>query len=386
MSEVIECFKANILNVSDLSYGCIEFSLKCSLQQKPKESIKLECELSEILFSCKQLFYTSFRLIDLGKLKLTFDNYIHEIQANTTQKYAYKIDVRALVSDNRETFHVNFPRVFQETRITKILNFKSQGLVLPDSSELEISHVCFNIHRLRLDEPEKNDKLLVYTNFCELSYKSLSCDLISLTVGDQNFSVHRETLCSSSDVFAAMFNHEMQENNTKIIKIEDFKADVIEEMIKFMYTNEITETIEHPQDLYAVAHKYQMENLKAKCLEYLIFNLNFSNATNLYRFAKLYDIEYLMTTLNLFFNKYMKNMVDEETYRNHLSETIILENIVDILLLCTLYEKLEDVQKSAFNFVKNNISEVLALPNIINLFKDHPKFTLDLFKFIHPKN
>ncbi|KAL7305955.1 hypothetical protein TKK_0001428 [Trichogramma kaykai] len=295
MSESSECFVANIVDVSkSLSnrssrYTKLLLTKTLKLKQNPEEDIKLtlkfygncliESEDETMSDSDSDPSYTSI----LNELNLdliaTFDNYIHEVYADSTQKYEYKIEVRALV---KKMTAMKYMSIFHEFYMKFEL--------------INISRLISN------DNITVNDLFPILRNSYNWSFKNTSC--ISLVVGSEKFPVHKEILSSKSDVFAAMFKHEVQENDTKIVKIEDFEADVIDEMIGFMYTDEIKNPIEHLQDLYAVADKYQIEDLKAKCLEFLIFNLNFSNSTSLYILAKLYNIDVLITTLNSFFKKY----------------------------------------------------------------------------------
>ncbi|XP_014230688.1 kelch-like protein 26 [Trichogramma pretiosum] len=274
------------------------------------------------------------------------------------------------------------PRRSTEIRIDKVLHFQVRDQPFDIFKSGKIKHICFKINRLILNDHTLNDMFQVHQSLNTSLFKNTN--YVHFVVGSENFQVHVDMLSLKSDVFRAMFDHNMTEKNSKIIKIEDFEAEVVEEMIKFIYTNELSETIDHPQDLYAIAHKYQIDNLQAKCIEYLIFNLNFCNAASLYKFAKLYDIDGLIQTLNSFFKKYVKNMVKEETYRSYLCENINSENLKDILFLCAEFnESLGDVQKTAFTFIKNNISTVIDQLILVDWFKKHGTFAYELFKFIN---
>ncbi|KAL7305948.1 hypothetical protein TKK_0001421 [Trichogramma kaykai] len=77
-------------------------------------------------------------------------------------------------------------------------------------------------------------------------------------------------------------------------------------------------------------------------------------------------------------------MVEEETYRSYLCENINSENLKDILFLCAEFnESLGDVEKTAFTFIKNNISTVIDQLILVDWFKEHGTFAHELFKFIN---
>ena len=61
-----------------------------------------------------------------------------------------------------------------------------------------------------------------------------------------------------------MFQHEMRENVTNCVEIEDTEDQVLHEMLTFVYTGKapsivsMTDTSELIQDLFSVAEKYEL--------------------------------------------------------------------------------------------------------------------------------
>lgn len=50
------------------------------------------------------------------------------------------------------------------------------------------------------------------------------------------FQAHKAILGARSEVFAAMFGHEMEENKSNRVEITDVHHEVMREMLKFIYT------------------------------------------------------------------------------------------------------------------------------------------------------
>ena len=50
------------------------------------------------------------------------------------------------------------------------------------------------------------------------------------------FIAHKVILSARSRVFSALFEHEMQENINSRVHIEDAEPNVVEEMLRFIYT------------------------------------------------------------------------------------------------------------------------------------------------------
>ena len=62
---------------------------------------------------------------------------------------------------------------------------------------------------------------------------------VVLRVGDQNFPVHRAILAARSPVFRAMFTSNMKESVAEEIQIEDMEPDVMEELLRCVYTDQV---------------------------------------------------------------------------------------------------------------------------------------------------
>nr|CAD2209608.1 unnamed protein product [Meloidogyne enterolobii] len=79
---------------------------------------------------------------------------------------------------------------------------------------------------------------------------------------------HRCILAKNSKVFRKMFEHtEMIEGVTREVTIPDFKPESVQAMLEFFYTGEINKNLmeKHVEDIFAIAHKYQVLPLKYEC-------------------------------------------------------------------------------------------------------------------------
>ncbi|CAF4526516.1 unnamed protein product, partial [Rotaria magnacalcarata] len=62
----------------------------------------------------------------------------------------------------------------------------------------------------------------------------------------------------------------MIETRSNIIEINDISDDICEEMLRFIYCNEIKHLDINALDLLYAADKYAIENLKTLCIQSLI--------------------------------------------------------------------------------------------------------------------
>lgn len=83
-----------------------------------------------------------------------------------------------------------------------------------------------------------------------------------LTCGGRDFNVHKAILAARSPVFAAMFEHKMRESQSDRVDVADVDAEVMREMLRFMYTGQAPNLERMADDLLAAADKYQLDRLK----------------------------------------------------------------------------------------------------------------------------
>ena len=95
----------------------------------------------------------------------------------------------------------------------------------------------------------------------------------------QTFDCHQAILAARSPVFMAMFTSNMKEKETKKVTIDDFKAEVVSEMLNFIYTGSVSskDIGKIATELLTAADKYQLDLLKRLCEEVLCSTLKVSN-------------------------------------------------------------------------------------------------------------
>ena len=90
-------------------------------------------------------------------------------------------------------------------------------------------------------------------------------------VRGRELPAHRRILIARSEVFAAMFQHPMEERFTNVAKIEDIDPDVFHELLHFIYTGQVQlkKLEKMAASLFIAADKYLLGVLKLKCENYL---------------------------------------------------------------------------------------------------------------------
>ena len=104
------------------------------------------------------------------------------------------------------------------------------------------------------------------------------CSDIKIHCQGRIFPCHKSILVVRSKYFeACLMNDGLKESQNGIIEIEDFSPDVIEDLLKYIYTNEINEK-EVTMEFFAALDKYDLaEGLDKICMEHIKSNITIEN-------------------------------------------------------------------------------------------------------------
>ncbi|KAI6231056.1 hypothetical protein M3Y95_00341100 [Aphelenchoides besseyi] len=102
-------------------------------------------------------------------------------------------------------------------------------------------------------------------------------DAVVKTRGDKSFKVQKSILCCQSDVFKTMFQHDFKEKESNEIKIANADVEVVEAMLRFVYSGKVEKIDELASRLILLADQYQLKDLTTMCMQQLGRDINMSN-------------------------------------------------------------------------------------------------------------
>lgn len=125
----------------------------------------------------------------------------------------------------------------------------------------------------------------------EMLPSSLSLDLatlvddekfgdVTIQIDGQRFLAYKGILSARSAVFAAMFEHPMQESEENSVTISDIEPEVFEELLRYIYTDELTCLETMAPRLYQVADKYAIATLKCVCRNYILKQISYETVAD----------------------------------------------------------------------------------------------------------
>lgn len=129
------------------------------------------------------------------------------------------------------------------------------------------------------------------------------CD-VQFLLGSQSIGAHVFVLSARSPVFAAMFQHNMRETDTKQVVISDIEPAVFKQLLHYIYAGRSPglRLAEMAKPLLLAADKYDIEDLKEECLSLLRSQITVDNAidtliwAHYHSFKQLADVALLFVT------------------------------------------------------------------------------------------
>lgn len=136
-----------------------------------------------------------------------------------------------------------------------------------------------------------------------------------LTVANKEFFVYKGILAVRSPVFAAMFEHDMRENNENSVDITDINPEVMQEVLYYIYTGKVKNMEVMVSDILIAANKYGLDGLVALCEEELINNLNVKNIGEMLILADRHQANDLKTHSIKFLTSHFEDVMNTEKFK-----------------------------------------------------------------------
>ena len=116
------------------------------------------------------------------------------------------------------------------------------------------------------------------------------CD-VKVAVKDKDFNVHKAVLAAASPFFLTLLVSDMRESKEQMIKIElaEATASVMEDVLQYVYTGNVSVTEESAHNLIATADYLLLPGLKTMACNFLEGNLTVENCIFNYYFADKYQ-------------------------------------------------------------------------------------------------
>ncbi|XP_015758827.1 PREDICTED: kelch-like protein 12 [Acropora digitifera] len=207
-------------------------------------------------------------------------------------------------------------------------------------------------HSMSADPSQHHEELIERIN--ALRTKQRFCD-VTVVVKGEEFQAHKLVLAATSPFFLSLLESQMKERTEDVIKIElqEATAPVMEQVLAYVYTGNVSLTTENGHGLIATADYLLLPGLKTIAESFLKLHLTIENSVFNYYFAEKYQCSGLKEEsckmINENFRKVMETddflSLDENQAANWVSsDDVIVEAEQDIfegILQWVLHNKSE---------------------------------------------
>ena len=111
---------------------------------------------------------------------------------------------------------------------------------------------------------------------------------VTITCGDKEFRAHKVILASQSPVFKKMFEIDMKEKRSGVIKVSDITPAVMSDLLAYLYTGTAPHVDTLVRELLNVANKYELPRLLSICETTLVTKITANSVLEIFILADLY--------------------------------------------------------------------------------------------------
>ncbi|XP_051173139.1 speckle-type POZ protein-like [Leptopilina boulardi] len=220
--------------------------------------------------------------------------------------------------DNQVKIKIIFGIVPKKKVFSKITNSIAHYEILIEEDELtqfitnaRCLHVNLKIKPLR--DVEKFST--VGNNFLPFLNNNNLSDVV-FQIENEVIPAHKLMLASVSPVFDSMFAHQMRENITNIVQIENADPNAFKEMLRYIYTGEIENLKNVVFGLYELADKYDITKLRLICEEFFERCLSIDNVIGILEHADRHNSQDLKNECIVFIDRNFDKVGNTDAFRN----------------------------------------------------------------------
>ncbi|XP_017571023.1 kelch-like protein 41b [Pygocentrus nattereri] len=138
----------------------------------------------------------------------------------------------------------------------------------------------------------------------------------TLKVGDRCLPCHRLILAACSPYFREIFFSEdgRVREDLKEVALDDVDPDILDMIIKYLYSADIELTDDNVQEIFAVANRFQIPSVFTVCVNYLQKKLSMANCLAIFRLGLVLNVPRLAIAARDFIADRFESLVNEEEF------------------------------------------------------------------------
>jgi len=184
---------------------------------------------------------------------------------------------------------------------------------------------------------------------------------VTVECDGKEFHCHQVILTTRSPVFQTMLESSKKEKEKRTVEVNDMNFEVLEDLLKYIYTGHAPNVDDHVEELFAAAERYQLDKLKELCEVKLCSRLEITNCVDLLILGNLHNGQILKTAALEYVSKsiHKNNTCDwKETLIAH--PDLMAEVMLTILPNNAPTDMNESISSGTDQFIENTKSSVTS--------------------------
>lgn len=228
---------------------------------------------------------------------------------------SYKVKLATQWTTEWQSRNVSGPNVTIEANVNNQINrINLATFVMDEKLKLNLTHHLTFISIKRLQVFPKF-KISSSAEMSKMQNKKLFTDL-TLLVDGQTIDVHKIIIASASPVIL----EELQESGKQEVEITGSNFEIVNSMVEFLYTNSIENIETISVDLFKLAHRYKINDLKDAIESYMIKTLTADSVIDCLTFANEFERTTLKSVCLDYFVNNAKQIVSLSSWQEKISK------------------------------------------------------------------
>uniref|UniRef100_A0A0N5CBU0 BTB domain-containing protein n=1 Tax=Strongyloides papillosus TaxID=174720 RepID=A0A0N5CBU0_STREA len=150
-----------------------------------------------------------------------------------------------------------------------------------------------------------------------------------IKVEDTEIKVHKAVLAARSPVFHEIFNSKSRNSQKNVIKIETFPVEVVKEMLRYIYKDEVENIQNLAKEMFEISNKYKLQRLKAISERSMCRSLSIGNVCERFAFSETHMIESLRECCQELILKNLGCLIETNEWKEYvLARPLLLESLL----------------------------------------------------------
>lgn len=180
-----------------------------------------------------------------------------------------------------------------------------------------------------------------------VAYEDMIHSDYSLKCQGEEFPCHKFILASRSDVWRAMFSHDVKETQENCLVLDDTSPEALRQFIKFLYTDNFDDvTYKTVSQLLPLAEKYNVKRLVVICCKHLLKLVNIENVSEIAVLGHVYNADLLRQKATEYICQYPEAVMKTSGWQGLLQNAPdVCSAIITRLARCSIDIDTDEVKK-----------------------------------------